>query len=303
MCVRFHRWLDFFAAKSHKRHIRKDFMMRLLTDSTADLTEQMKQDWKVSVLPLSVHFGQESFLDGVDITNEQFYEKLQMASELPTTSQLNPAQFEQVFQEAKQAGEQVLCLVLSSALSGTYQSAMIAKDMVNYDGIFVVDLQCVTLGSALLIHQAHLMIEQGLSAPEIVQKIDQLKEKVRVYAMVDTLKYLKMGGRISATTALVGGVLGICPIVGVVGGKVENLGKAKGKAAAKKWLLDKIAQDDVNLQLPLCVADINNKQGVAEIKKGAMQATNITQCFEINIGSTVGTHVGPGAIGLAYFVK
>ena len=195
-------------------------MIELITDSTSDISPALAEQLGVRVLPLVVNFGEESFLDGVGISNGEFYERLRNVETLPTTSQINPEAFAAVFQEVIDRGNQAVGVFVSSELSGTFQSAMIAKDMVDGDAIHLVDSRGVAISLRLLIHEAMDLRERGCSAQEIQQELERLRDKIRLFAVVDTLKYLKMGGRISAATAVVGGVLGISPIVAVEGGKV-----------------------------------------------------------------------------------
>jgi len=279
-------------------------MIRLIVDSTADLSEQAVKAYDAQVMPMSIRFGEEVYLDGVTITNAQFYEKLEQAQVLPTTSQLNPTQYEEVFKGAKAAGDEVICLVLSSGLSGTYQSALIGKDLADYDGIYIVDTKSATIGSAMLADRAAKMIRSGMKAADIANELENLVSRLRVIAMVDTLKYLKMGGRISATTAFVGGVLNICPMIALnAEGKLNTIGKVKGKAAAKKWLLERVAEADVDTGLPMGFAHIRNEEAMGSLKELALKQTGGKEAVCVEIGSTIGTHLGPGALAVAWFEK
>ena len=184
-------------------------MVRIMTDSTCDLSPERQKALGVEVVPLSVHFGAESFRDGVDLSNAEFYERLRGAETLPTTAQVNPEEFISRFQDHVGAGDQVVGIFLASQLSGTCQSALIARGIVDEANIFVVDSTTVTFGLGLLVEMAAQLRDAGLSAPEIAAQVEQLAGRLRFYAVVGTLKYLKMGGRISGTAAVVGGMLGI----------------------------------------------------------------------------------------------
>ena len=181
-------------------------MIRIVTDSTSDLSADRAAALGVEVLPLSVHFGEESFQDGVDITKEEFYARLEQAETLPTTAQIPPETFIKTFERLTAQGDQVLGIFLSSAMSGTYQSAMIARDIVGEERIAVVDSQTVTFALGLLVEAACLLRDQGLSLEELRAQVEALAGRVRLLAVVDTLKYLKMGGRISGAAAVVGGL-------------------------------------------------------------------------------------------------
>ena len=212
-------------------------MIRIVTDSTSDLSRERREELNIESLPLSVHFGEETFRDGVDITNREFYERLAQVETLPTTAQVNPEEFAALFRKYLDQGDEVVGIFISGAMSGTCQSAAIARDMVDGEAhIFIVDSHTVTFALGLLVETAVLLRDQGLSAREIAARIEELSGRTRLLAVVDTLKYLKMGGRIRAATAVVGGLLGISPIITIENGLVESIGKARGRKAASSGL-------------------------------------------------------------------
>lgn len=279
-------------------------MIEIITDSTCDLTSVQAETLGVRVLPLTVQFGEASFRDGVDLSNAEFYERLRNAQTLPTTSQINPDAFVSAFQAALDRGNQVVAIVVSSELSGTFQSAVIAKEMLNSEDIFVVDSRQVALSLNLLVTEAARLRDEGKSAAEIAKAATELREKIRLYAVVDTLKYLKMGGRISAATAVVGGVLGITPIVAVKDGKVESAGKTRGRKAGVQWIREQANSEELDFSRPLALGHtgcVEALDAVAEGFSGLMP--KFTSVFSCEIGAVVGTHAGPGAAGVAYFVK
>lgn len=278
-------------------------MIELITDSTSDITPALAAEMGVQVLPLTVNFGEESFRDGQDLTNEEFYARLRQAEALPTTSQINPDVFAEVFREALDRGNQVVYIGISSDLSGTCQSAMIAKEMLDSDDVFVVDSRTVTLGLRLLVSQAVRLRDEGRSAAELAAELTELREKVRLYAVVDTLKYLKMGGRISAATAMVGGVLGIVPIIAVQEGKVESAGKSRGRKAGVQWIHDRV-QEDIDLTRPMVFGHTDCLEALDAIMDACSDLSAQAAAVYCNeIGCVVGTHAGPGAAGVAYFAK
>ena len=205
-------------------------MIRIVTDSTSGLSHQRAAQLGVEVVPLTVHFGEnEAYRDGVDITNGEFYARLSRAEALPTTAQVPPETFVHCFERLTANGDQVLGIFISSAMSGTYQSACIARDIVDGENIAVVDTQTVTFGLGLVVETACLLRDQGLSLEELAGRLEELSRRVRLLAVVDTLKYLKMGGRISGATAMVGGILGITPIISIENGLVVSVGKSRGR--------------------------------------------------------------------------
>lgn len=173
-------------------------MVRILTDSTADLTHEDAAELGVIVVPLTLNFGEKHYLDGIDLSPEEFFEQLESAEKLPTTSQPTPEAFLKEFEAARDAGDEVVCVLLSSALSGTYQSAVIAREEADYDGIYLVDSKNVTLASQLLVRRAVDLARSGMSAAEIAEDLEKARERVHLFALVDTLKYLHKGGRLSA---------------------------------------------------------------------------------------------------------
>ncbi len=278
-------------------------MIRIITDSTCDLHPALGESLGVEVVPLAVHFGEEIFQDGVDITNEEFYSRLSRVETLPTTSQVNPEAFAERFQAYVDQGDQVLGIFISSALSGTYQSAIIAKDMVGEGEIHLVDSRTTTFALALLVERAARLRDEGRSAGEIAEAITALSGRTRLLAVVDTLKYLKMGGRINAATAMVGGLLGITPIITIENGIVEAVGKARGRKAAFQWMEKFMEGESPDLSLPVAFGSSNAPAAMAECREFFQKIIGDTPFFECDIGSVVGTHVGPGAAGIVYFAK
>ena len=279
-------------------------MIRIVTDSTSELSSRRAAELGVEVVPLAVHFGEESFLDGVDITKEEFYTRLAGVETLPTTSQVPPETFIQTFRRLTEGGDQVLGIFLSGAMSGTSQSAHIAREVVDEDNIAVVDSQTVTFGLGLLVEAACRLRDQGLSLSELEARVTALAGRVRLLAVVDTLKYLKMGGRISGATAVVGGLLGITPIITIQDGLVVSVGKSRGRKAGfqfiQKWLQEKEAPDT---SLPVSFGHSHAPEVMEEGMAFFGPQLAGADLLQSDIGSVVGTHVGPGAGGLAFFVK
>lgn len=278
-------------------------MIRIVTDSTSDLSAARAAELGVDVLPLSVHFGQEAFRDGVDITKAEFYDRLAGVDTLPTTSQINPEAFEGLFRKYVDQGDQVLGIFLSSDMSGTCQSALIARDMVGGDSVAVVDSRTVTFALGLLVEAACALRDRGLALAELKGEVEALSGRIKLLAVVDTLKYLKMGGRINAATAVVGGLLGISPIITIENGLVESIGKARGRRAAFQWIAKHMESCPPDLSLPVVFGHSNAPEARDECMAFFYSAVDGAQTLTSDIGAVVGTHAGPGAAGLAYFVK
>lgn len=278
--------------------------VRILIDSTTDVTPDVRE--RVKVVPLTIRFGDEEYIDGVTITHQQFYEKLVESDVLPTTSQATPDVFEQAFREAVEAGESVVAITLASKLSGTYQSAMIAAQ--DYAGkVFVVDSQTVTIGAGILAELALHLADEGLSAAEIAEQITRERDHVRLIAMLDTLEYLKRGGRISPTLAFAGGLLSIKPVVSLREGAIEILGKARGSKQGNNLLVKEIQNaGGVRFDKPLLLGYTGLSDALLQkyitdsafLWEGHVDTLSIEQ-----VGSVVGTHAGPGAVAIAFFAQ
>ena len=277
--------------------------IRIITDSASDLLASHRPE--VTVLPMTITFGEEQFRDGVDLTHRQFYEKLIEGEDLPTTSQIAPAQFEEAFRAAVEAGESVVAVVLSSKLSGTYQSACIAAE--EFPGkVFVVDSANATIGERVLVERGLELMDQGLDAAAIAARLDEEKTDIRLVALLDTLEYLKRGGRVSASVALVGGLLAIKPVVAVRDGEVVVLGKARGSRNGNNLLVQEIQKTGVDFSRPylLGYTGLNDSLLQKYIADSAALWEGHTDALPTGtVGGTIGTHVGPGAIAVAFFQK
>lgn len=277
--------------------------IRIITDSASDLLAPHRPE--ITVLPMTITFGEEQFRDGVDLTHRQFYEKLIEGEDLPTTSQIAPAQFEEAFRAAVEAGESVVAVVLSSKLSGTCQSACIAAE--EFPGkVFVVDSANATIGERILVERGLELMDQGLDAAAIAARLDEEKADIRLVALLDTLEYLKRGGRVSASVALVGGLLAIKPVVAVQDGEVVVLGKARGSKNGNNLLVQEIQKTGVDFSRPykLGYAGLDDSLLQKYIADSAALWEGHTDALPTGtVGGTIGTHVGPGAIAVAFFRK
>ena len=274
--------------------------VRIITDSASDLLPPHRPE--VTVLPMDVTFGGETYQDGVNLTHHQFYEKLIEGEDLPTTSQISPSRFEDAFRAAVEAGERVVAVVLSARLSGTYQSACIAAEEFP-DQVFVVDSANATIG----VERALELLDQGLDASAIAAGLEEEKADIRLVALLDTLEYLKRGGRVSPSAALVGGLLSIKPVVAVQGGEVVVLGKARGSKNGNNLLVQEIRKTGgVDFSRPYRLGYAGLDDGLLRkyISDSAALWTEHAGRLPLGtVGGTIGTHVGPGAIAVAFFQK
>ncbi len=276
-------------------------MVKIVVDSTADLPASVRA--QMNVVPLRVIFGEAEYQDGVTITAEKFYEMLVSGDVMPTTSQPSPFLFEDTYRELVEAGHEVVVVTISSRLSGTYQSATIAAE--EFPGkVFVVDSRTAALGTGVLAQYALELAEKGMSGQQILEELIEVRKNVRLYAMLDTLEYLKRGGRISATVALVGGVLNVKPLIYVnEEGKIETIGKARGVKKGFAMLNELVEKDGIDEDKPTLLGYTGNSDLQLQDYFAVSQdiwAENTGRCI---VGPTVGVHAGPGAVAVAFFKK
>ena len=277
-------------------------MIRILTDSTADFPASEAAALGLRVVPLQVNFGDEHYRDGIDLTPEAFFEMLEQASKLPTTSQPSPELFLNEFEDAKAAGDEVICVLLAGFLSGTVQSAQIAKAEAEYDGIYIVDSKTATLAEQLLVRRAIQRVQQGFTAPEIVADLEQARENLHLFALVDTLKYLPKGGRLPTAAAIAGGLLGIKPVIGLQNEKLGMADKARGLPGAYVAIFKQIDKvGGIDEEWPICVGYTGKKQGVEPFMRYVTNNLHLQKPLLFPIGPVIGTHSGPGACGIAFF--
>ena len=247
-------------------------------------------------------FGETDYIDGVTIDKQTFYEKLVTSKELPKTSQATPDAFIKVFKEFKDRGEEAVVITVSSRLSGTYQSACIAAE--DFPNIRVVDSMNVSIASGILAEYALRCAAEGMGLDELAEHLTKKRDEVALVAMVDTLEYLRKGGRISGAAALAGGVLNIKPVVTTRDGELAVLGKARGSKKANNLLVEQITRDGVDYSMPLQLgytglSDDMLQQYIADSQ--SLWKGHIASLDCVQLSSVIGTHAGPGAVVVAYF--
>ena len=276
---------------------------RIIVDSTADLVPEYEK--RVHIVPLTVRFGDEEFIDGVTIDNKTFYEKLIESDVLPSTSQAAPEAFMTEYEKAKEAGDEAVVITVSSKFSGTYHSAVIAA--ADSENICVVDSGYATMGSGILIELACRLMDEGRSAKEIAKILEEEREKIIVVALVDTLEYLKKGGRISKTVAFAGAMLNIKPVLSVICGEINMLGKARGSKMGNNLLVQEIEKaGGIDFEKPVLlgysgICDALLKKYIEDSRH--IWEGNLEEVRYTTVGSVIGTHAGPGAVVVAFFKK
>lgn len=276
--------------------------IKLFTDSAADLPQIYREQYDIGIAPLSVIFGDEEFKDQVTITQVEFWERLQGAKELPSTSQVNPHDFVEAFGPYVKDGYTILYIGLSEKLSGTIQSARIAKDVLGTDQIHIFDSMSASVGETLLLITAGEMIEAGFSISEILAQLEKDRDQSFAYFVVDSLTHLVKGGRLSKTQGFVGAVLNIKPILRITSdGTIEATEKARSTKRALQTIVAKAKERNIDLSdKRVAIAHTWGAESVPELKELVLRELSPKEIVEGLIGPTIGTHAGPGGIALFF---
>ena len=285
---------------------KKGFVMsvRIITDSASDMSPA--EHPALRVLPLSVTFGTDVYMDGVDIDHQRFYEMLVERDELPKTGQVNPYAFSQAIAEAREAGDEAVIITVGAKLSGTNQSARTALAEAPGGDVYVVDSNNVTLGERVLVEYALRLVDEGQGAAQIAAAVEAVRDRVVVIGLLETLEYLVRGGRLSAAAGAVGTLLNVKPVVAAEDGLIVQLGKARGSKNGRNLLNQKVEKaGGIDFSMPLALGYTGLSDAV--LKKyiedsAALWAGHAESELPIHtIGATIGTHVGPGAVAVAFF--
>ncbi|WP_352400546.1 DegV family protein [Anaerotignum sp.] len=278
-------------------------MVQIITDSTCDLSRERLEEIGVVCVPLTVHFGDQTFIDGENMTSEEFYHHLRNSHEIPTTAQPTPHSFEQAFQQALAKGDDVVCILIGSKLSGTVQSANIAKASLERDNIWIVDTHNVCSALGLLVEIAAKRAKEGATAEELFQEMSDLSGRAKVYAAIETLKYVKKGGRLSGSAAIVGTMLNLHPIISTEDGLVINVAKAKGKKRMFSKMKELVMADNVDENYPIMFCQAEADDNITKLKECFAEEFDISNCLNGFIGPVVGTYAGPGAVAVGIIYK
>lgn len=277
--------------------------VKIVVDSASDIDMREAEALGITMLPMEIRFGDECFRDGDELSHRQFFERLVESAELPQTSQINEYRFEECFAALTEGGDEVVAILISSRLSGTYNCAKRAAE--KFPGVFVVDSLNASIGERILCLLAIRLAKEGKSGGQIFEELEEYRKKIRLLALLDTLEYLKKGGRISAVVAFTGKVFAIKPVVSVVDGEVKLVGKAIGSKKGNNLLMQLVGKSGgIDFSRPYAVA----YSGLSDelLKKYLCDSEALWKGKTDNvpaymIGSTIGTHVGPGAIAVAFF--
>lgn len=279
--------------------------VKIVVDSASDISKKEAESLGIEMIPMLINFGEEEFYDGVDLTPDEFYEKLIENDILPKTSLINAYRFEELFTKHIDKGDDIVVITISSKLSGTFNAAKEAAD--KFKGrVFAVDSLSACAGERLLVEYALRLVKDGATAMDVAEELNFIKNKVQIMAMVNTLEYLKKGGRISAAAAIAGKILSIKPVVGIVDGEVKVLGKAMGSKNGSNLLNKIVNEKGIDFSMPYCVLYSGLEKATLDkyVKDSSAVWEDETDSIpEFVLGATIGTHVGPGAVGVAFFAK
>ena len=279
-------------------------MIKIITDSTSDIDVTYAKELNIDIVPLKVIIDGKEYKDRVDLQPDQFYSLLEKSEVLPTTSQPSPQEFLNYYEEAKEKGDSVIVMTLSGTISGTYQSANIAKDLAEYENIYVIDSLNATQALRLLVLKAVALREEGKDAETIFNELQAYKERVRIVAFVDTLEYLCKGGRMSKTVAAAGTLLKVKPIIGLRDGKLEMFSKARGAVKATAKIIELIHEDgEIDFKEPIFIGYTGNDEGLEKFEQALRDEFKFEDVLHGFVGPVIGTHAGPGARLIAYVKK
>lgn len=275
------------------------FRIQIITDSTAYFTREETNALNIKVVPLAVTFEGVTENEGYPGEFEGFYNQLKTSQSFPTTSQPSIEAFASVFQKTVDSGQEIICLVISAALSGTYNSASVAAEMTAPDRISVIDSKTTVANLKYLVKMAVEMAEKGMSRSEIVKALEKQKEKTLVNLTVDTLEYLKKGGRLTSTQALLGSLLNVRPVIGLEDGRLVPVSKVRGKSKALEFMMDRIPENVIHIS----VCHILNEEEAKDIQSKLQERFPNTKVGLEVIGPVIGSHLGPKAIGICSILK
>lgn len=279
---------------------------KIIVDSGADITKKEAEELGIIHMPIEVRMNDKDYLDGENLLAEEFFKELETCKELPKTSQITPLRYQEMFDKIVADGDEAVVICLSSRLSNTYNNARMTAE--NYDGkIVAVDSMTAFIGQKALCLYAIELAKKGYNAKKIAEKLEERKGDIKLYAVIDTLKYLKMGGRLSAASAFIGTLLAIKPIISVTEGEVRSINKAMGFKKGNKMVLELCSKSNIDYKMPMLLGYSGNDMSNIDSFMAEVNASSIEREFTkeelCSMGSTIGTHIGPGAVAICYFEK
>lgn len=275
--------------------------IKIITDSLSDMPKDIAEKYNIKVLPLTVRFADGEYKDGVDLTAVEFYKKLETADEIPQTSQVNPGEFKQAIEEALEEGyESIIIINGSGGVSGTHQSAVIAKEELDNDNVYVFDSRSLSYGCGMIVTMLAEMVEEGKPLDEILSNLKQMIKGAQQIFSVDTLKYLHKNGRLSTGKMALGTLLNVKPILGIIDGKVEPIDKVRGNKKLYKKMIEICKENGLKKGSRISIGHAANERGLEILKKLIIEELNPSRIDEADIGCTIGTHTGAGVLAIFF---
>ena len=275
-------------------------MIRIVVDSSSDYSREDIKEKNLTLVPITVIMDGTEYIEGIHMERDDFYHLLENSNKFPSTSQPSPQAFLDIFHDAKKNGDTLICILLSSMLSGTCQSAHLAKAMIDYEKIYIIDSLSATYPIKIMADHACHLVKEGLPAEEIVLKIEALKSHVKVVAALDTLEYLYKGGRLNKATAAIGTVANIKPIVSLnEGGTIDVMGKALGKGKAVSGIIKRLQETEIDHRFPFYSIYTYGTENCEKLE-GRLLENGFSTDRRLQVGATIGTHIGPGAFGVVF---
>lgn len=275
--------------------------IKIVTDSLSDIPKELIKEYDITVLPLTIRFGEEEFKDGIDLSAEEFFIRLQEAKELPGTSQIPPNIFLDEMKKAIKNDYEIIIINGSSGVSGTYQSALMARNELENENITVIDTLALSYSCGMIVVEAAKMAKAGRTKQEILDRIEEMKNKIDHIFSVETIDYLKKGGRLSATKATIGKILNVKPILIINNGKVELFDKVRGSKKIIPKMVEIAKQRGIKRGSEyICIAHGANMDGLERLKEVVMDTFEPKKLIVTEIGCTIGTYTGPGLLAILF---
>ena len=275
--------------------------IKIITDSVSDIPKDIVQALDITVLPLSVHFGGVSYKDGIDLTTDEFFDKLSKSDRLPTTSQVNPGEFRSAFEEYLQDYDHLICITMSEIMSGTYKAANIAKELIGTERIDIFDSKAISFGFGLVVIEAARSVQKGDTLDQVRESIQYNIQNLENLFIVDTLEYLKKGGRLSTAEAFVGNVLKIKPVITINNGKLESIDKIRGRKRVINYFIDYLNENEYDLtDKTVGLFHAVNHEYLQKLIVEIKEKFDVKEIIQSEVGTVVGTHSGPGCLAMVF---
>ncbi|MGV8146991.1 MAG: DegV family protein [Alkaliphilus sp.] len=276
--------------------------IKIIADSMSDISKELAKNLNITVIPITVIFDTEEYRDGIDLTSEEFYKKLEDFEGMPRTSQLTPAMYEnEIGKQLNEGYETIIIMVGSSKASGTYQSALTAKKAFSRDDIHVIDSNNLSFAYGMIVVEAAEMVGKGSSAEEVLKKIGENIEKAQAVFSVDTLKFLHKNGRLDKTAMVLGTILNVKPVLEMIDGKVSPVGKTRGRKKAFCRMIERAKERGLKKNTKIALAHANDMEGLEELKEKVELEFSPKEIIVIELGATIGSHSGPGTMAIFFF--